>query len=405
MSVLSSGVGGGLRRDRVRAANELSRRWAAAIGDAGGTGTAYSGVGVWPLLGLLCAGADRQGQSELGAAFGLDVADVADAVRGIVDLFDRGKGLSLAMGLWRSTELNIHEDWLGLLPPATRGVLSGDAKQDQRALDAWVDRHTAGRLTKMPCELSRDVLLLLASALTVETQWREPLKRSRALGVGAWGETRLALLSRGTSTGDAWLARTPGGPVTVSVLEGTDDIDVYLLLGEEGRAASSVLADGVAALETVRETGVPCSAWDGDVVVPGATVSTTRNTTGDPEARLECVAFSLSAQHDLLALADVFGLGHVSSRDGQRFPGISDTPLYLGQARQDVVAEFTEEGFKAAAVTVMAMMRASAVRRPPPREARLTTISYTRPHGFAAVHRDSGLVLVAGWVAKPDVAE
>jgi Serpin (serine protease inhibitor) len=418
MSVLSSGVSGGLKRDRVRAANELSRRWAAAIGDAGGdverTGTAYAGVGVWPLLGLLSTGADRQGQEELGAAFGLDAGDVADAVRGIVDLFDRGKGLSLAMGLWRSTELNIREDWLGLLPPATRGVLSGDAKQDQRALDAWVDRHTAGRLTKMPCELSRDVLLLLASALTVETQWQQRLKRSQGMGVGAWAETRLALLSRSTSPTDAWLARTSGGPVTVTVLEGVDDIDVYLLLGEEGRTASSVLADGIAALETVREDAVPCSAWDrdgdgdgagarvGDVVVPGATVSTTRNRTGDPEAELECVAFSLSAQHDLLALADVFGLGHVSSRDGQRFPGISDTPIYLGQARQDVVAEFTEEGFKAAAVTVMAGMAAAALHRPPPHEARLTTISYTRPHGFAAVHRDSGLVLVAGWVAKPD---
>jgi hypothetical protein len=47
-------------------------------------------------------------------------------------------------------------------------------------------------------------------------------------------------------------------------------------------------------------------------------------------------------------------------------------------------------------------MVASAVHRPPPHEARLTTISYTRPHGFAAVHRGSGLVLVAGWVARPD---
>ena len=409
MSVLSSGVGGGLRRDGVRAANELSRRWAAALDDeADERGTAYSGVGVWPLLGLLCAGADRQGQAELGAAFGLGVGQVADAVRAVVDLFDRGKGLSLAMGLWRSAGLSIHEDWLDLLPPATRGVLSGDTKQDHRALDAWVERNTAGRLTKMPCQLSPDILLVLASALTVETQWREPLHRSRSVGVGPWAQTGLALLGRSTSTTDAWLVRTSGGPVTVSVLEGMDDIDVYLLLGEEGRAASSVLADGIAALETVRETGVPCADWDGDgdrvgdVVVPGASISTTRNTTGNPEARLECVAFSLSAQHDLLTIADVFGLEHVSTPNAQRFPGISGTPMCVGQARQDVVAEFTEEGFKAAAVTVIAMMRAAAIHRPPPREARLTTISYLRPHGFAAVHRDSGLVLVTGWVTKPD---
>ena len=47
MSVLSSDVGGGLRRDGVRAANGLSRRWAAALGDGadGGKGTAYSEIG------------------------------------------------------------------------------------------------------------------------------------------------------------------------------------------------------------------------------------------------------------------------------------------------------------------------------------------------------------------------
>lgn len=416
MSTLSSGsrTGSGLSRQAVRAANGLTVRWAGRVENIDDTGTAYSGVGVWPLLGLLSVGADQRGQAELGAAFGLgvglrgmDAGLVADAVRGVVDLFDRGAGLSLAMGLWRRAELNIHEDWLNLLPPATRGVLSGDGKQDQRALDAWVERHTAGRLTKMPCQLSPDVMLLLASALTVETKWQESLKRSPGTGVGPWAETRLPLLTRRTSPTDTWLARTPGGPITVSVLQGTDGIDVYLLLGDEERTAASVLANGIAALETIRETGVPCSEWgeSNDVAPPGVTISTTRNTTGQPEAELECVAFSLSAQHDLLALADVFGLGHVSSR-GDRFPGISSgTPIYVGQARQDVVAELSEAGFKAAAVTVIGMMRAAAVHRPPPHEARLTKISYTRPFGFAAVHRDTSLVLVAGWVTKPDALQ
>jgi len=417
MSTLSS-TSGGLTRATVRSANALTARWASALGDASASGietsgTAYSGVGVWPLLGLLAAGADERGRAELGAAFGLspttagtdtNTSDTADVVRGVVDLFDRASGLSLAMGLWRHADLTIHEDWLSLLPPATRGILSGDKKQDQAALDAWVNRHTSGRITKMPCQLSPSILLLLASALTVETQWQHPFARSSAQGVGTWASTRLALLSRDTSPTNTWLARTPGGPVTVTVLEGTDDVDVYLLLGDEQRDAASVLADGIAALETVHKTAVPATDWDGaaagDVVAPGATVTTTRNATGEPETRLECIAFSLSADHDLLAHADVFGFEHVSS-SGNRFPAISDTPIYLDQARQSVVAEFTEQGFKAAAVTTLGMMRMAAVRRPPPREARLTTISYTRPFGFAAVHRDSGLVLVAGWVAKP----
>ena len=87
-------------------------------------------------------------------------------------------------------------------------------------------------------------------------------------------------------------------------------------------------------------------------------------------------------------------------RSGALFSYVDLEPVYLQQARQNVVAEFTEEGFKAAAVTAMSMVRAAMVR-PPGGTAKLTTISYTRPFGFAAVHRGSGLVLVAGWVAQP----
>jgi Serpin (serine protease inhibitor) len=395
----TTSTGGGLTQQAVQAANQLTKRWAAALDGDGST--AYSGIGVWPLLGLLSAGADEQGRAELGAAFGLGADAVSDTVRGVVDLFDRNAGLSLAMGLWRRSTLPVHEDWLALLPPATRGVLSGDAKEDQAALDAWVSQHTNERITRMPCTLNPTVQLLLATALTVDTEWLEPLKPSSGRGVGAWADVTLPLLSRDTALDDAWLARTPGGPLTVSLLEGSDDIDVYLLLGEDGRDAESVLADGLAALESLTENGIPATEWtdaERDGGAPGVGVSMVRNMSGQPETRLACVAFDLSARHNLLATAKVFGLEHVSTAGGA-LPGISDTPLSVGEARQDVVAEFSAAGFKAAAVTVVSVARAAFAR--PANEAQRTTIAYTRPHAFAAVHRTSGLVLVAGWVAEP----
>ncbi|HET9168583.1 MAG TPA: serpin family protein [Actinospica sp.] len=389
----------------MQAANRLTTRWAAAFENDGPI--AYSGIGVWPLLGLLGAGADAQGRAELEAAFGLAADQVSDTVRGVVDLFDRNDGLSLAMGVWRRAEIAIDDDWLALLPPATRGELSGDARADQAMLDAWVSQHTNERLTRMPCDLNPSIQLLLASALTVDTEWLERLKPSSGRGVGAWAESNVPLLSREASPEDTWLARTPGGPLTVSLLEGSDDIDVYLMIGEEGRAAESVLADGLAALDTLTEHGIPLTEHDDGRVpgvpgVPGVSVQTVKSATGQPETRLECVAFKLSDEHDLLKQAEVFGFGSVSSPGGH-FPGISKTPLRVDQARQDVVAEFSAEGFKAAAVTSIAVARA-AFARPAEHEARRTTISYTRPHAFAAVHRTSGLVLVAGWVAKPGPA-
>ena len=177
---------GGLTQQAVRAANELTIRWALAM--SGDGPIAYSGIGVWPLLGLLSVGADEQGRAELGAAFGLGAGEVADTVRGVVDLFDRNGGLSLAMGLWRRSDLTIREDWLALVPPATRGLLTGDAQQDQAALNAWVSEHTNGQITRMPCDLSSRVDLLLASALMVDTAWLERLKPSSGRGVGEWAE-------------------------------------------------------------------------------------------------------------------------------------------------------------------------------------------------------------------------
>ena len=389
-------TGGRLTEQAVQAANRLTTRWAAAF--KGDGPIAYSGIGVWPLLGLLSAGADEQGRAELGAAFGLAVDEISDAVRGVVDLFDHNDGLSLAMGLWRSSNLTVFEDWLALLPPSTRGELSGDARQDQAMLDAWVAQHTNQRITRMPCDLGPRIELLLASALTVDTRWLERLRPSAGLGAGEWADRNVPLLVREASPEDTWLARTPDGPLTVSLLEGSDDIDVYLLIGEEGRDAESVLSYGLAALDTLTEHGIPLTDR-GEEPSPGVSVRTVRSTTGQPETRLECVAFAFSDEHDLLSQAEVFGFGHVASGGGH-LPGISGTPLRVDQARQDVVVEFSADGFKAAAVTSVAGARASFAR-PAEREARRTTISYTRPHAFAAVHRTSGLVLVAGWVAKP----
>jgi serine protease inhibitor len=75
--------------------------------------------------------------------------------------------------------------------------------------------------------------------------------------------------------------------------------------------------------------------------------------------------------------------------------------LAVSQARQDAIAEFTATGFRAAAVTAVAIAPGAA----PPRmqfSARRVTVVFDRPFGFFAAHRPTGLVLVAGWVAEPE---
>jgi serine protease inhibitor len=80
---------------------------------------------------------------------------------------------------------------------------------------------------------------------------------------------------------------------------------------------------------------------------------------------------------------------------------MSDTPLAVGAACQELTASFTAQGFVAAAVTRFEMRVGSAMQE----EWRDDLgIVFDRPFAFTARHRPTGLVLVAGWVTEPDRA-
>ncbi|KDN86635.1 hypothetical protein KCH_15980 [Kitasatospora cheerisanensis KCTC 2395] len=116
---------------------------------------------------------------------------------------------------------------------------------------------------------------------------------------------------------------------------------------------------------------------------------------------VETAGFLVRAENDLLAGAELFGL-RTAALDGDRFPGISRSmPLKVAQAKQVAMAEFSAEGFEAGAVTAVAMVRAAALVRARRFRVRRAAVRFDRPFAFLAVHRASGLVLMAGWVAEP----
>ncbi|MFD0447222.1 serpin family protein [Streptomyces indonesiensis] len=118
-----------------------------------------------------------------------------------------------------------------------------------------------------------------------------------------------------------------------------------------------------------------------------------------PRATLSTPQFTVTARHDLLRRAELFGLRTAQDTARGHFPGISPAALALYSAEQSMTASFSAEGFRAAAVTAFAMAPGSA---PPQQKAKLISVAYDRPFGFLAVHRATGLVLTAGWVTEPE---
>jgi serine protease inhibitor len=118
-----------------------------------------------------------------------------------------------------------------------------------------------------------------------------------------------------------------------------------------------------------------------------------------PEVKLSVPAFSVRVEHDLLAMRELFGLSAVTSspRGSGHFSAISPDQLVVGQARQTVLARFFATGFEAAAVTAMGLMRTSMQTS----QSRRLEVSLDRPFGFVAVHRETRLPVVAGWIDQP----
>ncbi|MGW5637446.1 serpin family protein [Streptomyces sp. NPDC003832] len=379
----------------VRAVNGLTSRWCTATDG----GAVLSAPGVWPLLAFLAYGADGLTREELAGALGVPADRAAAAAGELLAALDSVDGLEYALGLWTRHTLRPRPEWVAKLPVGTHGTLGGNPGADRAELDAWAAGRTGGLVDAMPVELTPLTELVLASALVLRTAWEEPFEGA----CGPWlGKSDRAGLTR-TTEGLACLsvARTPAGKVTRVVVRGENGVDVHLLLGDEAMTPGYVLGSGVdCLLGTLVPT--PGERLKAGAAGPGLEVSRRRTARPEtPGVTLETVEFAVASRHDLLAERELFGLSCATDPDWGGFPGISAEPLAVGSAGQGVTAVFGADGFRAAAVTAVGMMWLGGPDDELPHESVRARVRLDRPFGFLAVHRETRLALVAGWVTDP----
>lgn len=380
----------------VDATNALTARWAAR---ATSGSTVLAGSGVWPLLGILAAGAAGDTRAELAEALGVDTVGAADAAGALLELWRRTDGARAACGLWTQPWLTLAPGWVAGLPQGTHGMLTGNAATDQPLLDDWVRTHTDGLLRRMPVDVDRSIVLVLATALVVRLRWQRVFE-DRALRpeAGPWADgPELAGLTRSTDDlDDIGVLDSAAGPITRVRITGQADVDVHLVLGGPDTAPGAVLSESVAAVR--RPAAITGGAMTTGGAGPGIAVGTAP---GFAETlSLACVRFTVSATHDLLRDADLFGLSRAADDLRAEFPGIGADRLVVARAAQEATATLSATGFEAAAVTSVLMGSSAAAQR----SARQVRVTIDRPHGFLAVHRPTGLVMVAGWVGEATTA-
>ncbi|TDC46398.1 hypothetical protein E1212_26950, partial [Jiangella ureilytica] len=373
--------------------NQLTAAWLQRSDGAG----VLSGAGLWPLLAVLAWSADEPGRGELAGAVGLPADECMDAARDLLKEVDDLDGVDAALGLWAQEAAEVRPEWRDTLPAGTFGELTGDAAADQPKLDAWARERTHGLIERFPVQAGPELMLTLATALALRTTWqRKFTDEPWPVADGVWAGRRLAGLSRTTAeTHDLRVADTAAGPLTLTRVAGDNGLDVHLVLGSPDAAAGDVLAAAVPLLgsDSLVDGAALLSSGETERWPGVSTVSAQR-----PGLVLKTTRFTVRSLHDLLRQAEVFGLRTVASGDRGHFPVIGPVPLRVDQARQAAVAIFSATGFEAAAVTAIGLRTVSM----PVHSTQALVVSYDRPFGFLAVHRESGLVLFAGWVDSPD---
>jgi hypothetical protein len=250
-----------------------------------------------------------------------------------------------------------------------------------------VSEKTGGLLNRMPIDLTPDLQLLLASALALETAWTRPFGEHEQPVDGA---QKRWLGRRDHDVETVRRFDTDAGPLTAVTVRGSGEFDVLLYVGQPDRARNAVLA---AALRVSGE-GVGAAELLRGVESPAVTVGET--TDPEPSVFLSLPYFEVRANHDLLSQPETFGLMTATDSTRGHFPGLSPVPLSVSSARQAAMAEFSALGFKAAAVTAIAMATSGRVPTTP---GQALFVRLDRPFAFIAVHRPTGIPVVAGWVA------
>lgn len=356
------------------------RGYAAAARAALGSDTApvVSYAGIWLLLAGLATALDDD--PEAPALLGMPAAQA----RAAADRLCAEPGVVHArIGGWLAQAVQL----IGEPPIALERGL------DRARLDRWAAEATDGMIDTFPLRLRPDTAIVVASALALAPQWSRPLEDL--------GGDRLALRDSGRRTaGRQTVADTvAAGPVAVVAPPTGDGVDVYSIVAapevSPGRvwAAVDEILDAAAA-GTLADRRLPAPdghAWR--TVTATETVDAgTEPGAGQALWDAELPRWSATADLDVTGAP---GVAAVAEALGDLLAEPTDA-----EAVQSAMAQYTDTGFRAAAVTAIGV-RAMSMPLTVTVDVTRVHLTYDRPHAVVAVGRGGawdGVPLVHCWV-------
>ena len=285
--------------------------------------------------------------------------------------------LHIANGLFAQSGFPIKDAFLQILAGQYGSGMytvdfAGAMEQALATINGWVTGQTAGRITSLFPQLPGTTRLVLANAIYLKADWATPFAEyptedadfTRADGtVKTVPMMHQPLEGVRAATGDGWQA--------VELPYAGDELAMWVIVPDAGRGLDGLLDPTT--LTGIREGLAPDNV---DLFLP---------------------RWDFATELDLVDVLASLGLTAPFDGGSADFSGISDTPLYIGEAIHKANITVDEWGTEAAAVTGLAFLESAAAQ--PPRVVRAD-----HPFAYAIVHLPTGAPVFLGHVADPSAS-
>ena len=340
-----------------------------------------SPLGAWLVLALAAPAATGAVREELAEILGASPEDARDAAAAL--LAKPHPAVASAAAVWRRPEVVAAlQSWLAELPAAVEvgGIPS------QADADRWATEHTLGLIERFPLEITRNTVIVLASALATSVDWEAPFELAPSADLRSPWSERVRQVLRSVRQHEAYIASSPVGDVAVHTARSADGLAVTSVIADPAVASADVLAAAHGPLP--RRSLYELHLGDSQLW-------TIAETSGHGQEQIALLpTWSARNEHDLMR--PEFGFPAAAQALIELLP----RGEYRAEATQSALARYTRTGFEAAAVTAMGVRMVSVI------QARKRTATLRFGHPYAVVARAiggewDGVPVFSAWITEP----
>jgi serine protease inhibitor len=286
--------------------------------------------------------------------------------------------VTVANGLFAQEGFELKEPFLRTLAQhygAGAQTLDLHAPEAADAINDWVREQTAERIDKLFDEIAAETVLILANAIYLKADWASPFEQQ--------------------ATRDDTFTRADGSTVRAPMMSRTGSMRHASASAVEGgdgfQAAELPYAGGELAMWVL----VPTGDQDPTGLLDPRMLRHAADGFQPGRVRIVMPRWDFATNLQLKPALEELGMTEPFSDTAANFAGMSDDPLFIGQAIHRATITVDEWGTEAAAVTGVAMDVTSAPVGEP------IEIRADRPFAFAIVHLPTKTPLFVGQVADP----